>query len=137
MELSSTLAFSYGRRCIHLRSWHGLAPVLLPSDLASRQNTKTPLWRLSKHPIAFSFILEGSLTHQDLPGVWTIAVTSKSGTVLCWQHSAHLHTPRHQHRGKSPSALVVGTPQTKKPLETLPEVLFMCVNPLMPQCRII
>ena len=63
------------------------APVLLPSDLASRQNTKTPLRQLDKHPIPFSLILEGSLTHQDLPGVWQIAATSKSGTVLCWQHS--------------------------------------------------
>ena len=46
------------------------------------------LRRFAKHPIPFSLILEGSLTHQDLPGVWQIAATSKSGTVLCWPHSA-------------------------------------------------
>ena len=64
------------------------APVRSVPSRPSHQNTKTPLRRLAKHPIPFSLILEGSLTHQDLPGVWQIAATSKSGTVLCWQHSA-------------------------------------------------
>ena len=63
------------------------APVRSVPSRPSHQNTKTPLRRFAKHPIPFSLILEGSLTHQDLPGVWQIAATSKSGTVLCWPHS--------------------------------------------------
>ena len=64
------------------------APVRSVPSRPSHQNTKTPLRRFAKHPIPFSLKLEGSLTQQDLPGVWQIAATSKSGTVLCWQHGA-------------------------------------------------
>ena len=79
--------------------WHIIfspvhAPVRSVPSRPSHQNTKTPLRRLAKHPIPFSLILEGSLTHQDLPGVWQIAATSKSGTVLCWPHSGLGYTSR-------------------------------------------